>query len=191
MAWTLDTPHSAVEFSVKHMMISTARGRFDSFQITANVDETDLAQSTIAATIDVASINTRDAKRDGHLRSADFFDAEQYPTITFRSTAITPRGRDTYALTGDLTIKDVTQPVTFTVQSTGQSKDPWGNQHWGFNAETTINRKTWNLGWNVALETGGFLVGDDVKISLDLELVPAPPAAAASATAEATAGATA
>jgi len=191
MAWVADAAHSAVEFSAKHMMISTVRGGFEKFSITANVDEQNVEQSTIEATVDVASINTRDARRDGHLRSADFFDAETYPTLTFRSTKIEQQGQDKYAITGDLTVRDTTHPVTFNFESEGRGKDPWGNEHWGFSGNATINRKDWGLNWNVALETGGVLVGDQIKIQIDLELVPAPEAASVAAEAEAEAEVTA
>ena len=191
MAWVIDQAHSAVEFSAKHMMISTVRGGFEKFDITANIDEQNIGRSTIEATVDVASINTRDARRDGHLRSADFFDAETYPTLTFRSTKIEQKGHDKYSITGDLTIKDTTHAVTFSVESEGRGKDPWGNEHWGFSADTTINRKDWGLNWNVALETGGVLVGDQIKIHLELELVPAQEEASVAAEAQAEAEVTA
>jgi polyisoprenoid-binding protein YceI len=191
MAWTLDSAHSSIGFSVKHMMISTARGGFEKFDIKTNINEANITQSSIEVAIDAASINTREARRDAHLRSADFFDVEQYPTITFRSTKIEATGGNEYKITGDLTIKDTTHPVTFAVESAGRGKDPWGNEHWGFSGETTINRKDWGLNWNVALETGGWLVSDNIKINLDLELVPAPQDVAESATAESTVSATA
>jgi polyisoprenoid-binding protein YceI len=191
MAWTLDNAHSSVGFSAKHMMISTVRGGFETFDITANIDEANIAQSTITATIDAASISTREARRDGHLRSADFFDVEQYPTITFRSTKVEQKGADEYQITGDLTIKGVTHPAVFKVESEGRGVDPWGNEHWGFSAQATINRKDWGLNWNVALETGGWLVGDQIKINLDMELVPSEKDEVESATAETTVNATA
>jgi polyisoprenoid-binding protein YceI len=185
MAWIADPAHSAVEFSAKHMMISTVRGAFEKFTVTANVDEANIAQSSIDATVETASISTRDERRDGHLRSADFFDADNYPTLTFHSTKIEQKGTNKYAITGDLTIKDATHEVTFNVESEGRGKDPWGNEHWGFSGDATINRKDWGLNWNVALETGGWLVSDQIKIHIELELVPAPEAASVAAEAQA------
>ena len=188
MAWNIDSAHSSVEFSAKHMMISTVRGRFEKFDITVDVDENRSELASITATVDATSINTREEKRDAHLRSADFFDAEQYPTITFRSTKVEQKGDDDFLITGDLTIKGVTHPVTFKAHSEGQGKSPFGFTAWGFSASTTINRKDWGLNWNVALETGGWLVADDIKINLEVELVQeaAVPAAKAEAEAEAT-----
>ena len=178
MAWVADSAHSAVEFSAKHMMISTVRGGFEKFSITANVDEQNIGQSTIEATVDVASINTREARRDGHLRSADFFDAENYPTLTFRSTKVQEKAPGRWHVTGNLTIKGVTHEVTFDGTEEGKSKNPFtGNQGWGFTAELTFNRKDFNLGWNVALEAGGWLVGETVKVTMDLELASVPEAA--------------
>ena len=191
MAWTVDGPHSSVEFAAKHMMISTVRGRFETFDIKVNLNEANIEQSSVEATIDAATISTRDARRDAHLRSADFFDAEQYPQITFRSTQVKQTGKDTYTITGDLTIRGEAHQVTFKAESAGRGKDPWGNEHWGFSAETTINRKDWNLNWNVALETGGWLVGDQIKITLDLELVPTPADVAEEVAAESAVSATA
>ncbi len=178
MAWIIDTSHSMVEFSVKHMMISTVRGRFTKFNGTFEIDERNPANSKLEGTAEVASIDTHDANRDGHLRSPDFFDVEKYPTMAFRSTKIEPAGQDKYKVTGDLTIKGLTKPVTFNVSSEGQGKDPWGNQRLGFSAEASISRKDWGLTWNVALETGGWLVGDSVKIALEMELMQAQPQAA-------------
>jgi len=175
MAWVIDTAHSAVEFSVKHMMISTVRGRFTKFSGTVALDEANLANTTIEGAVELASVDTHDANRDGHLRSPDFFDAAQFPAMTFRSTRIEPAGGDQFRVTGDLTIKGVTRPVALTVVSEGRNKDPWGNQRWGFSAETSINRKDWGLNWNVALEAGGWLVGEQVKITLEAELVQAQP----------------
>ena len=143
MAWVIDTSHSLVEFSVKHMMISTVRGRFTKFNGAFEIDERNPANSKLEGTVELASIDTHDANRDGHLRSPDFFDVEKYPTMAFRSTKIEPAGQDKYKVTGDLTIKGVTKPVTFNVSSEGQGKDPWGNQRWGFSAEAGISRKDW------------------------------------------------
>lgn len=171
MTWTIDPSHSAVEFSVKHMMFATVRGRFNKFSGTVDLNEANPTQSKVEGQIEVASIDTGEANRDTHLRSADFFDVDNYPLMTFRSTRIEPAGQDQYKVTGDLTIKDVTRPVTFDVTETGRGKDPWGNQRVGVSADTTLNRKDFGLNWNVALETGGWLVGDQIKIHAELELV--------------------
>ena len=170
MTWKVDTAHSSVEFAVRHMMISTVRGRFEKFDITVDLDENRPELASISATIDTASINTREEKRDAHLRSADFFDAEKYPQITFKSTKVEPKGDENFLITGDLTIRGETHPVTFKARSEGRGKSPFGYTAWGFSASTTINRKDWGLNWNVALETGGWLVADEIKINLEVEL---------------------
>lgn len=175
MSWNLDASHSSVEFAVRHMMIATVRGQFTRFSARINVDEQRLENSTLEATVEVASIDTRDANRDNHLRAADFFDAANYPTMTFRSRRIEKAGERQYRLIGDLTIRDVTREVVFTLTDEGKGKDPWGNQRWGLTAEATINRRDWNLNWNVALETGGWLVGEQVKIRMEIELVQTQP----------------
>ncbi|WP_080874156.1 YceI family protein [Oceanobacillus timonensis] len=168
--WNLDTAHSEVGFSVKHMMISKAKGTFDSFDAKINADAADLTDADIELTIDVASINTRNNDRDDHLRSADFFDVENYPKITFQATDIEKSGNE-YKVTGNLTIKETTKPVTLDVEFEGQSKDPMsGSMVAGFSGSTSINRKEFGLTWNASLETGGVLVGEDVKINFELEL---------------------
>lgn len=171
--WTVDQSHSSIGFSVKHMMVSKVKGAFEAYsaQIEA-ADLADLSTANISFTIDTASINTRNEDRDNHLKSADFFDAEQFPTITFKSTAIEKSGDD-YKLTGDLTIKDVTKPITFDVEFNGKGTNPWGQEVYGFEAEAKINREEFGLTWNAALETGGVLVGKDIKISVELEVNPA------------------
>lgn len=171
--WTVDQSHSTVGFEVKHMMVSKVRGLFDSY--TADVeaaDLTDLTTATIVFKFDVASINTNSEDRDNHLKSADFFDAENNPTIDFTSTNIVKDGDD-YKVTGDLTIKGVTKPVTFDVEYGGKGTNPWGVEVYGFEAETKINREEFDLTWNAALETGGVLVGKDIKIKVELEINPA------------------
>ncbi|WP_226678357.1 YceI family protein [Mesobacillus jeotgali] len=171
--WTVDQNHSAIGFEVKHMMVSKVKGEFESY--TADVeaaDLTDLTTASIAFKIDVASIHTRNEDRDNHLKSADFFDVENYPTIDFKSTNITKDGDD-YKVTGDLTIKDATKPVTFNVEFGGKGTNPWGVEVYGFEAETKINREEFGLTWNAALETGGVLVGKDIKIKVELEMNPA------------------
>jgi len=170
--WTVDAAHSEVGFSVKHMMISKVKGSFGSYDATVEANEEDLQGALIDFKIDVASINTNNADRDGHLRSADFFDAEQYPYITFKANDIVKKG-DEYELTGDLTIKGITRPATFEVEYGGKGTNPWGVEVVAFNAEGKVNRKDFGLTWNQALETGGVLVGEDIKISLDLQANPA------------------
>ncbi len=169
--WNIDASHSSVAFVARHLVVSKVRGRFDTFAGAITV-AADPLQSTVAATIEVGSINTSDTSRDGHLKSPDFFDAEQFPTITFATTGVRASGGD-FVLTGDLTIKGVTHPVDLELEFNGVEKDPWGGTRAGFSAETEINRKEWGLEWNVVLETGGALVGEKIKIQLDIEAVKA------------------
>ncbi|ESU31760.1 hypothetical protein G3A_14675 [Bacillus sp. 17376] len=171
--FTVDQAHSALGFEVKHMMVSKVKGQFGSY--TADVeaaDLTDLTTASIAFKIDVTSIDTRNEDRENHLKSADFFDVENYPTIDFKSTSITRDGDD-YKVTGDLTIKDVTKPVTFDVEFGGKGTNPWGVEVYGFEAEAKVNREEFGLTWNAPLETGGVLVGKDIKIKVELEVNPA------------------
>ncbi|MEK3936509.1 YceI family protein [Sporosarcina sp. FSL W7-1349] len=170
--WTVDASHSSIGFEVKHMMVSKVKGQFNSY--TADVeaeDLTDLTTATIAFEIDTASIDTNSEDRDNHLKSEDFFNAETYPKIVFKSTDIAKKGDD-YKITGDLTIKDVTKPVTFEVEYGGKGTNPWGVEVYGFEAEAKINREEYGLTWNAALETGGVLVGKDIKIKVELQLNP-------------------
>jgi polyisoprenoid-binding protein YceI len=169
MQWNLDTTHSAAEFAVKHLMISTVKGRFNAFT-GAGETNPDGTLKTAELTIDPASINTNVEARDNHLRSADFFDVEKFPTITFRSTKIDQKGTD-IALTGDLTMHGVTKPVTLKGELAQPVKDPWGNQRTALAVSTKINRKDWGLQWNQALEAGGWAVGEEVKISVEFEAV--------------------
>ncbi len=169
--WNIDASHSQVEFAVKHMMIATVRGRFADVKGTVVTDDSDLAKAEVDVVIDVNSIDTREAKRDAHLKSPDFFDAETFPLITFKSTRVTGAGGDQFKLVGDLTIHGVTREVALDVTSEGRAKDPWGGERAGYSAQTRVNRKDFGLTWNQALETGGLIVGDEIKISLDLELV--------------------
>jgi polyisoprenoid-binding protein YceI len=166
--WTIDPSHSSVGFVARHLMVTKVRGRFASFSGTATIAD-DPLQSSVEASVDLASVTTGDDGRDGHLKSGDFFDVEQFPTMSFRSTGIEADGGD-YLLRGDLTIKGVTKPVTFELEFDGAGTDPWGNLKAGFTAETEINRKDWGLEWNVALEAGGVLVSEKVKIQLDIQL---------------------
>lgn len=165
--WILDASHSEVGFSVRHMMISKVRGHFNVKEATLVAPENPL-EATLEAKVDAASLDTKDEGRDGHLRSADFFDVETYPEITFTSTGVRVEGGD-FLVDGDLTIKDVTKPVTFEVDFGGFGTDPWGNYKAGATAKTVINREDFGLTWNAALETGGVLVGRDVTIELDLQ----------------------
>jgi polyisoprenoid-binding protein YceI len=170
--WTLDAAHSVAEFKVKHMMISNVKGQFTGITGVLTLDEKDVAGSRVEATIDASTINTREAQRDAHLKSIDFFNVEQFPTLSFRSTQVRRTGDHELAVTGDLTIHGVTRQVTFQVEGpTAAGKDPWGNTRIGVSATTRINRKDFGLTWNTALETGGILVGEDVTITLDLEFV--------------------
>jgi len=170
--WKLDPAHSSAEFKVKHMMISNVKGRFSGLNATLLEHATDASLSSIEATVDVSTVSTHDAQRDGHLKSADFFDVEKYPAMSFKSTQVVRKGEEEYAVTGDLTIHGVTKPVTLDVEGPGApAKDPWGNTRIGLSATTKINRKDFGLTWNATLETGGFLVGEDVHITLDLEFI--------------------
>ena len=169
--WSIDPTHSTVEFSVRHLMISTVKGRFGQVEGTIVIDETDPAASTAEITIPVASIDTRESQRDAHLRSADFFDADKHPTITFRSSGVQNVSADRFTLAGDLTLHGVTRPVTLDVVSEGRGRDPWGGERAGYSATTKIKRSDFGLTWNQLLETGGLAVSDDVKITLDIELV--------------------
>lgn len=167
--WNVDASHSSVDFSVKHMMIAKVKGTFHKFEASINADPEDLTTADIEFTVDMSSIDTRSEDRDNHLRSADFFDVENHPNMTFKSTSIKKTGDNEYDVTGDLTIRGVTKQETFKVVYEGGGKDPWGNERAGFSAEGTIKRTDYGLVWNAALETGGVLVGEDVKISLEIE----------------------
>ena len=168
--WQIDPAHSLVEFSVRHMMFSTVKGRFTGVQGTILDVAEDPAQSSVQATIDASSVATGDDNRDGHLRSADFFNVEQYPTITFASRRI-EGSRDEFTVTGDLTINGVTREVTLEVAFNGRGTTPFGTTVAGFSAETKINRKDWGLNWNAPLEAGGVLVSDQVKLNLEVQAV--------------------
>ena len=176
--WIVDPAHSAAHFSVRHLMISNVRGEFTKLSGSALINPADPAKSTVDVTIDAASINTREPQRDEHLRSADFFDVANHPTLTFRSTRIEALGADNFKLTGDLTIRGVTRPVTFDVEGpTASVKDPWGNVRAGITASAKINRKDFGVAFNAMTETGGIVVGDEVKISIEAELIQQAPAA--------------
>jgi polyisoprenoid-binding protein YceI len=175
MSWTIDSAHSQVTFSVRHMMISNVRGRFENFTGTVQFNEQAPEQSTVDVKIDVSTINTREAARDGHLKSPDFFDAATYPYVTFVSKYVEKVYGSHGLIHGELTIKDVTRPVTLNVEYSGQST-MWGKTAAGFSAKTKINRKDWGLGWNQVLESGGLLVGEEISIDIELEIVKVPEA---------------
>jgi polyisoprenoid-binding protein YceI len=170
--YSIDKAHSEVSFQVRHLL-TKVRGRFSDFNGTIEFDAENPERSLVDVEIRAASIDTNERDRDAHLRSSDFFDAEKIPVLTFRSTKIRRDSDERFAVTGDLTIHGVTRSVSFEASLLGTAKDPWGNQRIAFEAETTINRKDFGLTWNAALETGGFLVGDDVKVSLSVQAVPA------------------
>lgn len=172
--WAVDKAHSHIGFEVKHMMVSKVKGSFDSYEANIEADDlTDLTTATIEFKIDVDSIDTRNEDRDNHLKSDEFFDVEKYPTIEFKSTNIKKEDDDEYEVTGDLTIKGITKQVTFDVEYGGKGKNPWGVDVYGFEAEAKIDREQFGLTWNAPLETGGVLVGKEVKIKLELEINPA------------------
>jgi polyisoprenoid-binding protein YceI len=171
MAWEIDAAHSQATFAVKHMMISTVKGHFNVLSGSLHVDEQNPANSWVEAQVEVNSIDTRDANRDGHLRSPDFFDAEKYPVITFKSSKVEHVEDDEYKVTGDLTIRDITKPVVLKAEYSGQIKDPQGNTRAGLTATGKIDRTEFGLTWNPVLESGGVMVSSDVKIEIDLEAI--------------------
>ena len=168
--YTIDPAHSRLGFVARHAMVTKVRGRFGEFSGTAHVDTADPARSRVELTIKTASIDTGQPDRDGHLRSVDFFDAENHPDITFRSTEVSRQG-SAWTVTGDLTIKGVAKRVTVQFEHTGAARDPFGNLRVGFEGEATITRKDWGLTWNAALETGGVLVSDKIKLELDVSAI--------------------
>lgn len=170
MSWSLDTAHSHVSFSVRHMMITKVRGQFDAFSGTVAVTDGDPDSLVIQGSVETQSVSTRNEQRDGHLRSADFFDAEQYPAITFTSTAVAVSGSKV-TVTGDLTVRDQTRSITLHGTVEGPSKDPWGQQRIGVSLAGKINREDFGLTWNQALEAGGVLVGKEVSIDVDLQAI--------------------
>ena len=171
MSWKIDPAHSQIQFSIRHMMISNVRGRFENFTGVVEFDEQDLKRSSVDIQIEAASVNTREAQRDGHLKSPDFFNADKYPYLTFKSKRIEKTDVTHGRIVGDLTIRDVTKQVVLDVEYSGQAKSPWGTISAGFSATTKINRKDWGLTWNQTLETGGVLVGDEISVNVDLEIV--------------------
>jgi polyisoprenoid-binding protein YceI len=168
--YKIDKSHSEVIFQVRHL-VTKVRGRFDEFEGTVTVNEEKPELSSVEFTIQATSIDTNEAQRDTHLRSADFFEVEKFPTITFRSKRVVKRSAESYDVVGDLTIHGVTKEITLPVTHLGKAKDPWGNERLGFEAEITLNRKDFGLTWNAPLEIGGFLVGDEVKASLSVQAI--------------------
>jgi polyisoprenoid-binding protein YceI len=172
--WNIDPVHSHAQFKVKHMMISNVKGEFTAVTGKLELNGVDITKSRIEASVDATTINTREAQRDAHLKSADFFDVEKFPVLTFKSSRISKEGTDELAVEGDLLIHGVTRNVVFEVEGpSAPMKDPWGNTRIGLSATTRINRKDFGLTWNSALETGGLMVGEDVTITLDVEFVKA------------------
>jgi len=171
MTYNIDTSHSLIEFAVKHMMVTTVKGRFTKFQGDVEIDEQTPANSKVDVTIETASITTGDDNRDGHLRGADFFEPEKYPTITFTSKSVTPLGGEKYRVAGDLTLHGVTREIAFDITREGKTTNMKGQSLQAFSAALTISREDYGLKWNVALESGGWLVSDQVKISLEIEAV--------------------
>lgn len=195
MSWQVDYAHTHIQFSARHMMISTVRGQFEKFKIDAHIDddevnqiheknmltEDDIVNSRLEVRIDAASLDTHQQDRDKHLRSADFFDVERFPYITFKAKRGKKVDEEHGKLIGELTIRDVTREVTLDVEYLGQARSPWGTINAGFTGHARIRRKDWGLSWNVALETGGWLVGEDVNIDIEIEFTKVPAVVPASA----------
>lgn len=174
--WTIDPDHSNVGFKVRHLMVSNVRGDFEKYTGTVDINDKDITKSKVEVSIDTNSINTNVQKRDEHLRSADFFDVAKYPTMTFVSKKVTKAGKDKLKITGDLTIHGITKTVVLDVEGpSSESKDPWGNIRKGATATTKINRKDFGLVWNAVLETGGVAVGEEITITLEIEMIKAQP----------------
>ena len=169
--YVLDPTHTTFSFVTRHAMVTKVRGSFEQFEGQAVIDGANPANTNLEVTIDAASVNTRNADRDGHIRSADFFDVENHPKITFKSTSVEKVGENQYKVTGDLTIRGVTRPVTLDTTFEGRGKDPWGGERIALTAKGAINRKDFGLTWNAALETGGVLVSDEVKLEINVEAV--------------------
>lgn len=169
--WSFDPVHSSVGFRVRHLVISKVTGRFTQWNGTLELGGADLVDSKVGITIDTSSIDTHEPQRDAHLRSADFFDVERFPTIEFRSRRVEPAGEDRHRIVGDLTIHGVTREVALETEEGGRTRDPWGGERIGFTARTAIDRREFGLTWNQALEAGGFVVGDKVEIEIEIEAV--------------------
>jgi len=169
--WVLDASHSEITFKVKHMMVSNVTGGFDEFSVDADINQDDFTKSKVAFTTKLTSVNTGAEDRDNHLRSADFFDVENHPEMTFTSNSIEKVDNENYTMNGNLVIKGIEKPVSLNVEVGGFGKDPWGNKKAGFTVSGKINRKDWDLTWNAALEAGGVLVGDEIKINCEIQLM--------------------
>ena len=169
--WNIDSTHSGINFSIRHMVVSKVRGRFAKYSGSIKIDDDDFTRSVVQATIDASSIDTGEPQRDAHLRAADFFDVEYFPELRFKSKRIEKVDDDRYRVVGDLTIRDVTREVTLDVAQGGRAKDPWGNERTGFVANVSLDRKDFGLTWNQVLEAGGILVGDRVDVEIDIEAV--------------------
>lgn len=169
--YKIDPDHSDVMFKVKHLMISTATGVFKKFDATLEIDEEDFSRAKINFEADIDSVDTKNEQRDAHLKGDDFFNAEQFPKMTFKSTSIEKSGDDEYKLIGDLTIRDITKPVELKAEYNGSTKDPWGQQRMGFEVSGKINRKEYGLKWSAVTEAGGLVVADDVKLSMNVEMI--------------------
>jgi len=170
--FVIDKAHSEVGFQVRHL-VTRVRGRFAEFEGRIQFDQTNPAGSSVAVTIQASSVDTNEPKRDAHLRSADFFSVDEYPKLTFTSRSVKAKGGDSFEVAGDLAIRGITKPVALRTTFLGVAKDPWGNERIGFEAEVELNRKDFGLMWNATLETGGFLVGDEVKVALSVQAVAA------------------
>lgn len=169
--WQIDPAHSNIEFAVRHLMISTVRGRFGRLNGTVDFDDRHPTRSSVRLSIETDSIDTREERRDAHLRSADFFEVDRFPAITFVSTGLTGVVTGNFTVTGELTIRDITRPVTLEVSSEGQGADPWGNQRAGYSAKARLRRSEFGLSWNQLIEAGGVAVGDEIAITIDVELI--------------------
>jgi polyisoprenoid-binding protein YceI len=169
--WALDPTHSEVGFKVKHMMFTNVSGKFNNYDVAVSNEDDDFSTSQIEFSADINSVDTNNADRDNHLKSADFFDAEKFAKMVFKSTSVEKKSDNDYVVNGDLTIKDITKPVSLKAEYSGLMKDPWGNTKAGLSIETKINRKDFGLTWNAALETGGVLVGEDVRIIAEIQIV--------------------
>jgi polyisoprenoid-binding protein YceI len=170
--WNVDPAHSTIAFVARHLMVTKVRGQFTKFEGTVTIAE-DRLQSKVEATVEIDSITTNDETRDGHLKSSDFFDLEKNPTMTLVSTGLEEKGRDKYLMHSNLTINGTTNPVDFDLEFEGVSGDPWGGTRAGFSATADVNRKDWGIEWNVMLETGGVMIGEKVKLELDIQAVKA------------------
>ena len=168
--WAIDSTHSEIGFKVKHMMFTNVSGNFSDYEANISTEDDNFENANIEFSANIDSISTNNTDRDNHLKSGDFFDAENYPKLTFKASSLTKKGDD-YELTGDLSLRGVTKTVTLPTEFSGLMKDPWGNTKAGLNISGKINRKEWGLNWNSALETGGVLVGEDVKLNIELQLI--------------------